>query len=82
VVHHFIHPGNKGKDKEGVGVRKLIVVAMSAVLFGCTIIRVEPDGSFYWMSTKKVNLTVGDLTLSTDPDSQYLLAQKIVELAK
>ena len=64
--------------------KKCIVLIAIFLLCSCTIVKYEAEGkSFNWTSTKKVLITVeGEkLSISTDPDSQYIMASKLIELA-
>jgi len=71
-------------------VRKFFLPVACIFLFsGCTTTGYNPKtGEYYWRSTKKVILEAeGEkngnykFKISTDPDSQYIMIQKMIELA-
>lgn len=67
---------------------KLFFVFFVLFLVGCTTTGYNPKtGEYYWKSTKKVILEAEGsqsgnykFKISTDPDSQYIMIQKMVEL--
>ena len=64
--------------------KKCIVLIAVFLFCSCTIVKYKAnDKKFSWISTKKVLITVeGEkLSISTDPDSQYVMASKLIELA-
>lgn len=71
--------------KNVIKMTKIVIGAALLVVFsGCTVVKYEAEGkSFHWMSTKKVLITADGekLSISTDPDSQYIMASKLIELA-
>jgi len=64
--------------------KKCIILITVFLFCSCTIVKYEAnDKKFSWTSTKKVLITVeGEkLSISTDPDSQYIMTSKLIELA-